>query len=201
MKKIICGLLAILLMLSLVITPVCAQINKSVHLYEDKFIEYELGDYFRLHYYNEIYYHKDEEDNIDWALLYAYTGPAAESRGSLQIGDRIIVVNVLCSPFTYKYGIYDVKADKFVAIDEFIDYTNYKDLKEYVYANLGVLAGDADKDDELSIIDATMIQRCVAQMCTHKEEIWINDYCDLDKDYDITVMDATAVQLKIAKLD
>ena len=173
------------------------------YLYKEKFIEYEvdINNMGTLHWYDERFYHTDVDGNIDWALLYAYTGPSADCGARLKIGERIIQVNDLCSPFTYKYGIYDVKEDKFVAIDEYIDYSKYDGLKEYVYTNVGVLIGDADKDDELTVLDATMIQRCVAKTCTYKEKYWIDDHCDMDEDYRITVIDATVVQTKIAKMN
>lgn len=100
------------------------------YLYKDRFLEryIEPNSMASLHGYDEPYYHTDANGNMDWALIYAYTGPFAESLGSLCFGDRLLKVYNLCTPFTYKYGIYDVKADEFVAIDEFIDYTKYDDL-------------------------------------------------------------------------
>ena len=173
------------------------------YLYKDKFIEYEvdIDDMGSLDFYDELYYHIDDDGNMEWALLYADTSPFDEVGGEFRFADRIIVVNEQSFPFTYKYGVYDVKEDKFVAIDEYIDYTKYDGLQEYVYINLGVLIGDADNDNELTIIDATMIQRNVAQICSYKEKYWMDDYCDLDKDHDITVMDATIIQRKLAQID
>ena len=177
--------------------------DTKVYMYKDKFIEQELDlDSFDVLYdYDELYYHFDVDGNIDWALVYAYTGPFGEALGHLIVGNRIICVGVICFPFSYKYGVYDVKEDKFVAIDEYIDYSKYDELKEYVESNLGVLLGDADNDDELTVFDATKIQLYIAKLSTSKENIHFRYYCDIDRDGHITVLDATAVQLKIAKLD
>ena len=199
MKKLLATILVVIMIFSFSMIAV----NAEVYLYKEKFIEHEVDvdDMGSLDYYDELYYHIDENGNIDWALLYADTSPFDEVGGEFRFADRIIVVNELSFPFTYKYGVYDVKEDKFVAIDEYVDYSKYDDLEEYVNSNLGYLVGDADNDNELSVLDATMIQMCIAELSSHKEKLWINDICDLDCDYHITVLDATAVQLKIAKLD
>ncbi len=200
MKKIITYLTIGTILLSLVVMPVYAQTNDIEFLYKDKFIEYELGDYYDLHFYDERYYHEDAEGNIDWAFLYAYTSPFAEVRGKFRFGGRVIVTNELCYPFSYKYGLYDVKEDKFVCFDKNIDYTKYEGLEEYVNSNLGYLVGDADLDYEISILDATLIQRRVAQLVSISD-IRVSETADVDDDGDITVLDATTIQMKLAKVE
>lgn len=60
------------------------------------------------------------------------------------------------------------------------------------------VSGDADNDGVLSVMDATQIQRYIAQLIT-SSEIRL-DLSDYDKDGSVSVMDATAIQQKIAEL-
>ena len=58
--------------------------------------------------------------------------------------------------------------------------------------------GDADRDGELTILDATRIQRFLAAPF----DINVLNYavCDFDNDKDITIMDATAIQRELADI-
>lgn len=62
----------------------------------------------------------------------------------------------------------------------------------------GVL-GDADDDGVLSVMDATLIQRWVAQLI-NDSQIRL-DLSDYDQDSKVSVMDATAIQQKLAGLN
>ena len=58
--------------------------------------------------------------------------------------------------------------------------------------------GDADRDGELSILDATAIQLFVARLTNFDEEqIRIADFT---QEGNVDVMDATGIQLKLAGL-
>lgn len=60
--------------------------------------------------------------------------------------------------------------------------------------------GDVDLDFDVSILDATLIQRRVAQLGSISD-IRIRETADVDDDGDVTVLDATAVQMKLAKVE
>lgn len=60
------------------------------------------------------------------------------------------------------------------------------------------LLGDCDNDGELSILDATEIQRYLA-MLTSKYDINY-EVCDIDKDGDVSVLDSTYIQMVLAGL-
>ena len=62
----------------------------------------------------------------------------------------------------------------------------------------GTLLGDADMDGEVSILDATRIQRRLADLCTDADINKVN--ADVDFDGDVTIIDATCIQRKIAGL-
>ena len=54
------------------------------------------------------------------------------------------------------------------------------------------VSGDADKDDELTVLDATAIQRYMAGLID-EEKIDLSS-ADFDKDDEVTILDATAIQ-------
>ncbi len=183
-------------------------------LYEARFIElYENAIFSELHEYDELYYHYDENGEIDWALIYecSYNAPPWEYHRIFK--DRVFMYGDHY-PFSFGYGLYDVKEDKFYdIISDGFDYSKYEDLEEVFESfNLGYLIGDADRDGRLTILDATLIQRLVAGLTDFDDEI-IDYYddtlseagfpkfiSDFDCDGERTVLDATAIQLKLAKL-
>ncbi len=181
------------------------------HLFEVRFIEqYEDVIFSESHEYDELYYHYDENGEIDWALIYAcsYNSPPWNYHGIYK--DRILMYGDQ-SPFCFRYGIYDVKNDKFLDIfyTPFI-FDEYEGLEETIDAQkLGYPIGDADLDRELTILDATFIQRTLAGLCSfsyYDEVLWYYGYkswdelgypkyiSDFDRDGEHTVMDATAIQ-------
>ncbi len=58
--------------------------------------------------------------------------------------------------------------------------------------------GDADGDGEITVLDATTIQRIVAQLISIDDSMRV--CTDADKDGEITIMDATTIQRFIAQL-
>ena len=67
-----------------------------------------------------------------------------------------------------------------------------------VHVNLDGINGDADKDGDLTILDATHIQLYKAELIDESEiDLTASDY---DRDGDVTILDATAIQRKLAEL-
>lgn len=60
-----------------------------------------------------------------------------------------------------------------------------------------IILGDADGDGEVTIIDATAIQRVLAELPTAS---YNEKAADADADGEVTIMDATAVQRHVADL-
>lgn len=187
------------------------------HLFEKRFLElYENSIYTDTHYYDELYYHYDENGEIDWALIEqcSYNAPPWEChcvfKGRIfMYGDHY--------PISFGYGIYDVKEDKFYDIvNNNFDYSKYDDLEEvFESINPGYLIGDADRDGKLSVMDATLIQKCVAMLDSIEDKEFLDYYVDnpsgnsvfpryifsdFDCDGERTVMDATAIQMKLAQV-
>lgn len=76
------------------------------------------------------------------------------------------------------------------------DLTDIKDATLYAKWNMGLL-GDVDGDVEVTIIDATCIQRKLANIATAK---FIEAAADTDEDGELTIIDATVIQRWLAQL-
>lgn len=110
--------------------------------------------------------------------------------------------------FPFGLFVYDAAQDKFFPIEE-VKPENYDGLNEAIKAlKLGRPLGDADGDGELTVLDATMIQRDIAQL----DKLPVNDkyypdhsdgrsYADADLSGEVDILDATRIQRKIAHLD
>ena len=188
------------------------------NLFEDEFLEaYSYGQYLslsKIHYYEELYYHYNDSNEVDWALIAqcSYNSPPWNYHTIYK--DRILM-NGDYSPFSFTYGVYDVNEDKFYDIlkNDF-DFSKYDGLeKAFDDVKPGYPIGDADFDKELTILDATLIQRALAGLCDFHNDDAIYTYTsawqngslkymsDFDRDDERTIMDATEIQKKLAGLD
>lgn len=188
-------------------------------LYRDKLLAYmsERSDYLfeydDLEVYREVYYHHDQNGEIDWALIDAQTPYWLNDQWIYGIiGKRVISDCNSKYPFEAYMGIYDAKKDTFFDM-LYVDLDQYDDLEE-VYNEYGYdgwyggLLGDLDKDNEISIIDATIIQRCDAMMQDYPQwdmipyiypeaygDILYTDcYSDFNLDGERDILDATCIQ-------
>ena len=141
-------------------------------------------------------------------------------------GNKLIRANTHSAPFRLGYGVYDVKSGAFYDLIDAWD-MNLNNLRD-VWDGLAItdpysrddngyetnmyVIGDADADGEVTILDATRIQRCIAELDENPWEDFaatghdfirgadIAGITDFDRDGDTTVMDATRIQRTIAEL-
>ena len=115
-------------------------------------------------------------------------------------GDGLMTVNA-----DGKYGLID-RGNNVVLPFEYDDlsvYTNgvayaVKDGYVYILTPAGeLLLGDADGDGSLTIVDATAIQRHLAELTTSS---YAEKAADADEDGAVTIVDATAIQRNLASL-
>ncbi|MBR2715975.1 MAG: dockerin type I repeat-containing protein [Ruminococcus sp.] len=208
MKRIVSILLVAIMLITIGAITASAQTEEKGHLYEDKFVEYEVEPlpYASMGYYRETYYHYDAEGNIDWAFIEVPVYPAEQQFSTAIFCGKYVENSMNCLVFSLGIGIYDVKAD------EFREASNYKNLEldgfeEYVWENIGEFMGDADADGELTVLDATFIQQALVGIreflpndykFTIPKPLYISDY---DQDGQRSVMDATAIQMKLAGIE
>ena len=214
MKKIISVLLAILMLVLTSLVPVYAQeTENSGYLYEDAFVERyvgdELGDEYRYWKYKEVYYNYDENNQVNWCLVHATASLNAFGMSAyLKFEDFVLVSSNMIYPFDLKYAVYDVEKDSFFdLVDIYEEIPNYEGLID-VLRNLdeSVILGDTDKNRVLTVLDATNIQRDVAQIQVLYDEYTDRRdvkgrFSDYNNDGETTILDATAIQRKLAKLD
>ena len=141
-------------------------------------------------------------------------------------GNKFLRANTNSSPFSLGYGVFDVKTNVFYDLvdawdmnlnhlrevwDELAPAVPY-DAKDKSSENGMYVIGDADVDGEVTILDATRIQRCLAELDENPWESFtatgadfvrgtvVAGATDYDRDGDTTVMDATRIQRNIADL-
>lgn len=224
MKKLICILLLIIMLLSITIAPTFASEAEDFYakynLYSEKFIDRYVGSIGSMSY-KELYYHHTDRDNpdsqIEWSLVRGYAGWEQFSRyitNYAVVGDRVICQEDGQEPFNLGYCIYDVQKDEFIHIAD-VDVNDYDGLNQCLNVlKIGRPIGDADCDYELSVLDATEIQRTLAHLtelgvkdmlsgrayfiCVGNDMKYVSDF---DRDGYVSIIDATAIQMKLAKLD
>ena len=186
------------------------------HLYENKYLDRYYSQ-FNVHNYDELYYHRDENGDLDWVFVYQLSCNSPPWNYHILLNERIYLYGSH-NPFSFGYGIYDVKQDEFYdVINDKFDFSKYDDFEEVFNSfNIGYPVGDADLDGELTILDATHIQRALASLCSFNSEDLVDYYygskdweelgfpryiTDIDRDGARTVMDATAIQNALVKTE
>ena len=157
------------------------------------------ADFFYL--YDEVYEHHDSSGDADWALIHTESFIAPDVIYYGLLGNRFVYRPTPSSPFESGYGIYDVKQDIFVPItsDAESKYDGLTKVLDEVVA--GRLLGDLDGDDSITVIDATILQRCEAKMRDYPEDDElsypygkIRYYSDFNRDGERDITDATCIQ-------
>ncbi len=180
----------------------------SEHLYEEQLYKkyYIESDIYK---YDEVYYHRNKNGEIDWTLIETVFQYAQPLNVYAVIGDRVWLGDSVWP--TVNYCIYDVEETKFFDICQ-INWDDYDGLEDVILSlELGVPIGDADVDGQLSVLDATYIQRTLAKLIIFPTDDLssyfrvtqdeLNYLSDIDRDGERSIIDATLIQMKLAKLD
>lgn len=218
MKKLVSLLLVAVMVLSMGMVSVFAEGTEEKELlYKDKFVGYigfpeedpENDKPFHPSFtkYDEIYYHVNETSGeIDWALISVvlYAINPWEVVETLQIGDRVLkwwVPGAAVLP--YGYAVYNVADDTFYDIQR-VKPEEYDGFVEVIdELELGLPLGDVDMDSSVSVLDATEIQRYIAQLIEvpYGYYSYIPALADVEDDDEMNILDATALQVKLAQLE
>lgn len=157
--------------------------------------------------YKEIVHGYDKDYNEDYVLVKISSGVNAQSI-SFRFGNVIIRSGTVHHDFEYGYAVYDVNEKKFYDIFDIRKTPDkYHKLEDYlaIYCKEDVdLVGDSDCDGKVTVLDATKIQRVVAQI----EKLSSRDryyplsenggyLSDVDNDGVVSVLDATQIQMTL----
>ena len=182
-------------------------VGSPSYLYEfDEAYGYNKADYPD---YKELCVHRDSNSRVDWVLLKcsnaSMNNPAVMYRDI--IGNRVYESGRPVYPFPSGYGIYDAKAEKFVPLTGDM-VPLYKDLgRTFDQIGEGRLIGDIDCDDDLTVIDCTLIQRCATLISDWPEDDLIDSalnvtyFSDFDRDGERDIVDATRLQRYVTMID
>ena len=176
-------------------------------------------------FYDELYYHYDESGEIDWVLIRANKIAGETSEACAHFGSYFLFGDFYYG-FTLGIGVYNVKGDYFSSVsndpywepDYQFPYENYDGFFEALEALKNMprgktcleflMAGDMDADGEITILDATWIQRLLAGFpyneCGGHATFGAfsqSDMADYDRDGKVTILDATAIQRHLAGLE
>lgn len=173
------------------------------YLYRARFVQQVVDKYSADFYYRELYYHTDKNGETDWALVYAYLPICAPMEHTAIVGNRVVHSGSIYTPFDTCYGIYDVKEDKFIDAGSSAAKSYDGFVKAFDEIGGGRLIGDIDRNDELSIIDVTLLQRCEAHMRDYPEDDtfvvtyeWDKTryFSDFNRDGERDILDVTVLQ-------
>ncbi|MEE3491679.1 dockerin type I repeat-containing protein [Ruminococcus sp.] len=156
-------------------------------------------DFYQL--YDEMFEHHDAAGKVDWVLLHVESMTQLTVIYHELIGNRVVTKSSVSAPFDSGYGVYDVKQDRFIPLNG-KSVEEYDELKKtFDELGEGKLLGDIDGDDSITIVDATLIQRCNVMLAEYPEDDEmliplgnIRCYSDFDRDGERDIVDATAIQ-------
>lgn len=181
--------------------------GNTVTRYRERYISQYEGAHCGM--YEELYHHPycqdDKPYGTDWAIVKASNDCMVCCVCHWEVvGGRLLYAGgYKQQPFTFDIGLYDAEQDRFFDINE-IDFDDYPDLYEvWQRLDLGFCTaqrflGDADGDREVTILDATKIQRGIAGLDSKNEIVATG--ADADGDGEMTVLDATRIQRYKAEL-
>ncbi|MBQ7133038.1 MAG: hypothetical protein IJO20_00925 [Ruminococcus sp.] len=217
MKKVLSVILVMCLLFSLTAVSVFADDTTHEKLFLEKFLEqykntYGYNEYMCRDYYKEVYYHYNEDENLEWVLVWcAYID--SPSFNYAVFGDRVYLGGY-SYPLATGYGLFDVEQDKFFDVCDIEDISAYSGFEEILYERIAVYpVGDANMDRDLDILDATFIQRALVQLSNFdiQDDFTASGYhslrgdlsylSDFNRDGERTILDATAIQMKLAKAE
>ena len=169
-------------------------------------------DYAKLEVYDELCKHLDSNGEFDWALIrYRIGAPQGPLSVSVPFGKAVVSISNIENNYL-GMSVYDVKKDVFIPIAtgdlyhitafDYSDYDGFEDALVWYAKNRSELSGvkiylrgDADNDSTISILDATAIQRNLAELSV---ETFDDDHADYDLDGTVTIVDATGIQRELA---
>lgn len=182
---------------------------------QERFVEY-LGIPYDVEYTysGPLYSHyEDGAQTPSWVLVYGFGGRFLPYDMLFGVFGDYYLYGCSIRPSYFGLHIYLIDEQKFYSIEE--AWSKEICCKEEIFTqylipeNCALQIGDANKDGQLSVLDATLIQQAEAKICFIDD--WFTEAqvygdkivfsTDFNRDGERTVMDATAIQRHIAGLE
>ena len=164
--------------------------------------------------YGELYihYNKDEKTGEKipvYALIFQWSANNEYVQTAHIINDMVFE-DYAGTPFTYNYGIYIFKTGELYDFIEVPDLDLEGKANIYKSVNYRYRMGDNNSDFNLTIQDATYMQKCLANLENFRDDDDITEYfykpdrkyyiSDYNRDGVRNIRDATAIQKRLAKI-
>ena len=221
MKKLISVFLALILILSCL--PLSAAAKEATVEQKFKLLLEDMEITYRYHQPAR-YYYAELQKGDRWVLIRAGMTDQNPQDGDSPkhyavVGNKLIAAHASSEPFKSGYGVYDTHSGAFYDLTDAWDrdFSGLRDAwnamnadTKIAYECSAAIIGDADQDGELTILDATRIQRYLAELNQNPfSMVKASDYyygypigctIDFDRDGSFTIMDATKIQRNLADL-
>lgn len=138
LKRIVCIVLSLSL-IACIYPIISASAYESENIFKDVFVQTRLKGYYSIiDEYEELYYHRNNNDEMDWALIYATTYSGTDEMIRVELDDIVIEQTEGYVPFLIGYAVYDIienkfydiidvwKSDKFKNLHEIFEFSYYK---------------------------------------------------------------------------
>lgn len=167
-------------------------------------------------FYDEIYFHYEDkalsEENLpEYALIHVFPRNNDEYHQTAHIiNDMVFEQWYNGIPFTYGYGIYVFETGDFYDLIEVPSLDLEGKANIYKSVNYRYRMGDNNGDYNLTIQDATYMQKCLANFEDFREDDDITEYfykpekkvyiSDYNRDGERNIRDVTAIQKRLANI-
>ena len=207
LKRIICFILVATVALSVSVSASALVTTKKDPDFDDRMYVQRFIDTFggvgaehgkpyteEAHYYSE-----EDQEEPDLVLVGVISDGSSKPGYPMEVTaycvDRFCY-NIPCEPFATGHCVYDVKADEWLELPEAFERSYEGTAQMCNIAKVGHIYGDMDVDYDITILDATSIQRYLAGIirCFYLT-------ADYDRDGEATILDATAIQRKLAGIE
>ena len=147
---------------------------------------------------------------VDWVLIKGSEATVVPEPIYQLIGNRVVIDSQWTAPFGFGIGVYNVSQNTVTSVyDGMLE--QYDGLVEaFNEYGCGRLLGDLDGDDMISVIDATVMQRCEVHIRNYPADDLIcagedfdnalTYYSDFNRDGDRDILDVTAIQRYLVDL-
>ena len=221
MKKLISVILALALILSCL--PLSAAAKEASVEQKFKLLLEDMEITYRYHQPDRCYYAELQKGD-GWVLIRAGMTDQNPQDGDSPkhyavVGNKLIAAHANAEPFKSGYGVYDTHSSAFYDLTDAWgrDFSGLHDAwnamnadTKIAYECSAAIIGDADQDGVLTILDATRIQRILAELNQNPFSMVkasdfyygypIGSTIDFDRDGSFTILDATKIQRSLADL-